>query len=286
MSESDPSGVVAEPQADPVVADKGEGTTPEEVAKVLNLPADKPVAKVDDAEEGDDPDTAKPDKQEDEPDETVEEDKAEESEPEKPLSPDEATTDDKYSFQIEDANGATFKITADAKMEDILSEFEPKNNGQVLDILEKLREVKDLKKADDLKAEDDKIAENRRSEASKLLTGWQEEAKALQGNKRLPEGADGEKRISAVYKFMADENDKRIKDNKPTLNSFEDALDKLENKEARDKAAADAKADKDKARENGAKVGGSSAAASTGIPTYRAGSSRNSNEALRSLGLI
>lgn len=284
MSESDAQGAVAEPQADPVVADKGEGTTPEEVAKVLNLPVDKPavdkpVAKVDDAEEGDDPDT-----QEEEPDETVEEDKVEE--PQKPVAPDEATTDDKYSFQISDANGATFKITADAKMEDILSEFEPKNNGQVLDILEQLREVKDLKKADELQAAEDATAQERRTAASKLLTDWQEEAKVLQGSKRLADGDDGDKRINQVYKFMADENDKRIKDSKPTLNSFEDALDKLENKEARDKVVADAKAAKETARKNGALVGGSSAASTSGGPVYRAGTAKNANQAIKSLGLL
>jgi hypothetical protein len=85
---------------------------------------------------------------------------------------------------------------------------------------------------------------------------------------------------------MADENEKRMKEGKATLNSFEDALDKLENKEARDKAVEAAKADKGEARRKGALVGGSSAPASSGPPVYKAGSATNANDALRKAGLL
>lgn len=270
---------------------QGEGTTPEEVASVLkssgmNLPGSEAPPVVDD-EEGDEPEepVAAPPAEEEEAEEEPVEEPVEEPAKPVPAVADE-TADDKYSFEITDANDVTFKISADAKMEDILAEFEPKNNGQILDILEQLREVKGQKAVDDAKAETDKATEERQARASELLQGWDEEAKALQGNKRIAEGDDGSKRISAVYKFMADENDKRIKDGKPTLNSFEDALDKLENKEARDKAVADAKAEKEEARRKGGLVGGASAPASSGQPVYKAGTAKNANEAIRSLGLL
>jgi hypothetical protein len=294
MPEPDAPAVPAadnEPDA-PVDNPNGEGTTPEEVASVLksagiNLPENKPApeAAVDD-EEGEDPD--KPVVDEEEPAEAEEEPAEEEEpakEPAKQVEP-VAADDDKYSFQIEDANGVAFKISVGAKMEDILAEFEPKNNGQILDILEQLREVKDQKTADDAQAEQDSAAAARTEQTQQYLKGWSEEAEALQGAKRIPEGKDGETRIGEVYKFMADENDARIKANKPTLNSFEDALDKLENKEARDAKVEQDKQDKETARKNGGKVGGASAPASSGTPVYKAGSAKNANQAIRTLGLL
>jgi hypothetical protein len=85
---------------------------------------------------------------------------------------------------------------------------------------------------------------------------------------------------------MAEENDKRIKASRPTLDSFEDALDKLEAKEARE-ANAEAKVEaKNTARKNGALVGGSSAPAGNGPKVYRAGSARSMSEAIREQGLL
>lgn len=273
----------------------GEGTTPEEVAAAMksagvNLPAEPKAPVAADDEEGEDPDKAEepaaPPKGDEETSDDEPEDEEEEPEP-KPAAPEEPAADDnKYSFQVEDANGVTYKISADANVEDVLAEFEPKNNGQIISILDQLREVKAQKATDDAKAAEDSVKAERTERAGELLKGWGEEAKALQGAKRIPDGADGETRINKVYEFMADENTKRIADNKPTLNSFEDALDKLENKEARDKAVADAKADKDKARENGGKVGGASAPASSSSPVYKAGSAKNANQAIRSMNLL
>jgi hypothetical protein len=33
----------------------------------------------------------------------------------------------------------------------------------------------------------------------------------LQAQKRIPDGEDGDKRVDEVYKYMADENEKRMK---------------------------------------------------------------------------
>lgn len=287
---ADPSNEPApavEPGGLPANDPNGEGTTPEEVAEVLKssgikIPAAEAEAPADD-EEGDEPDEPAPVVPDEEPDE--EEEPAPPAEPETP-APVATTDDDKYSLQVEDANGVTYKISVGAKMEDIMAEFEPKNNGQILDILSQLSDLKDQKVADEAKAAGEAADEDRRTRASELLTGWQEEATVLQGSKRIPEGTDGEARINEVYKFMADENTKRMEAGKPTLNSFEDALDKMEAKEGRDKVVADAKTAKDKARENGGKVGGASAPASSGPPVYRANSARNINQAIRAAGLL
>lgn len=302
MTESaTPAAPAADPSAEPVTPandpasglpandSNGEGTTPEEVAKVLkssgiDIEKSEKQPKADDEEEGEDPDEkAKPTVTDDEEPEEEEKPKpvAKKEEP----APDDSA-EDKYSFQVEDANGVTYKITADADIEDVLKEFEPKNNGQIIKILDQLRTVKDQKTADDAKAVEDTAAEERRTRASEMLTGWQEEAKALQGDKRIPEGKDGETRINEVYKFMSDENGSRMKANKPTLNSFEDALDKMEAKEAREKAVEDAKTEKETARKNGNLVGGASAPASSGARAYRAGSAKNANQALRSMGML
>lgn len=272
---------------------KGEGTTPEEVAQVLkssgmNLPTT-------DEEEGDSPDKEDDKPSEDKPqdDEDAEAEEVEEAEdeakkpPQRGTPPSQETTDeDKYSFQVEDANGTTYKITADANLENVLEDFEPKNNGQIISILDQLRGVKELKAADEAQAADDSAKAERQARADELLKSWGDEATALQTDKRIPEGKDGQARIDQVYKFMSKENTARIKANRPTLNSFEDALDKLENQEARDKVVADAKADKTQARKNGALVGGSSApATSSATPVYKGGA-KNANQALRSMGLL
>jgi hypothetical protein len=287
----------AEPNGLPDNDTNGEGTTPEEVSQVLksagmNLP-DAPQAQIDDDEEGDDPDkvvaddTPKPDEDTKEEPEADDEQEEEVKDPPKPdVKPEEQSTEDKYAFTVEDANGVTYKITADADIEDVLKEFEPKNNGQIISILDQLRQVKEAKSLDDAKAAEDSVKAERTEAANKLLEGWGAEAKDLQAQKRIPDGADGDKRVEQVYKFMADENEKRMSAGKPTLNSFEDALDKLENKEARTKAVEDAKSDKANARKNGALVGGSSAAATSGSPTYVRGMARNANEAIQKMGLL
>lgn len=295
----------------------GEGTTPEEVAATLRSSGMKvdtpPAAAAGDDEEGDDPDAAAAGAGDDDAAAGAGDDDAAAGDDDAAAGDDEdepaAGADDgkpaptaeevkaaqdaknaeitsKYAFEVTDANNVTFKITPDATMEDILAEFEPKNNGQILDILEKLREAKDSQKADQAEEAKQTQATERAQRASEIQKGWTAEAKDLQAQKRIPDGDDGDKRISDVYEFMATENTARMKAGRPTLNSFEDALDKLENKEARDKTVEDAKAEKETARKNGGLVGGSSAPAGNAAPVYKAGAARNANDALRSMGLL
>lgn len=287
----------------------GEGTTPEEVQQVMRnagvkLPAEKAAA-ADDSEEGDDPDAGAADEGagdagaadegSDEGDDAAaaDDDLADDGKPTPTAEEVKAAQDarnaeisDKYSFEVTDANGVTFKIPVGATMEEVLAEFEPKNNGQVIDILKKLGELEALKATDDAKEADETSKTEQAQRASEIRQGWATEEKDLQAQKRIPEGKDGEKRVADIYKFMAEENDARMKAGKPTLNSFEDALDKLENKEARNAKVAADKKEKDDARKNGALVGGSSAAVTTATPVYRAGSAKNANAALRSMGML
>lgn len=287
----------------------GEGTTPEEVASVLkssgiNLPAEPKAAAADD-EEGDDPDAIVADAgEEDAAGEGTDTEEVANEEPVKPATEDDgkpaptdeevqaaadarvATADDKYSFEVEDANGVTFKVPVGAKMEDVLKEFEPKNNGQILDILDQLRDMKAQKAADDATEAENTSKAEQAQRVSEIRKAWDGEVTDLTAQKRIPEGTEGEDRVKEVYKFMAEENGKRMEAGRPTIGSFEDALDKLEAKEGREAKVAADKAAKDDARKNGGLVGGSSAPATGSSPVYRAGTARNANEAIRAMGLI
>jgi hypothetical protein len=276
-----------------------ETTTPEEVKSILgksgmSLPAE-PTAAEDD-EEGDEPDAplAKED------DAAGEGQDAEEIANEDPIEPEEedkpepatdkvedapSADDDKYSFTVEDANGVTYKITAGAKMSEVLDGFELKNDGQALDILKELQKVETQKESDEAASQDKAAKAEHEQNVANIRKGWEKEVAGLAAEKRIPEGDDGEARIAEVYKFMHEENGKRIEANRPTIGSFEDALDKLENKEARDAKDKASKEAKDKARENGGKVGGSSAPATSSAPVYKGGA-RNANEAIKVMGLL
>lgn len=273
------------------------GVTEAEVRSTLRnsgikLPAE-PTAAADDDEEGDDVDAADDAGVADDDAGNADEDLADDG---KSAPTDEeiqaaqdaksAEAADKYSFEVTDANGVTFKVPVDATMEDVLAEFEPKNNGQVIDILEKLREMKEQKAKDDASEADETAKAETAQRASEIRKSWDAEVTDLTAQKRLPTGEDGEKRTAEVYKFMAAENDKRMQDGKATLNSFEDALDKLEAKEGRDAKVAADKKEKEDARKNGSLVGGSSAASTNATPVYKAGAAKNANAALRSMGLI
>lgn len=260
--------------------------TQEEVsAAVRSLGMDVPVETNTETPENDTPDeTTEPtDPATDSPAdvETDTEDEVEEPAPvpeDKP-APELSTTDaPDFSFEITDANDVTFKIGPEDNLEDILKEFEPKNNGQIINVLERLREIKDEKKAyDETQAEEASKAETAATVAE-IQESWQTEFKAL--------AIADEDRREEVMKYMADENDQRQKDNRPLIRTVEHALLGLEKQEAKQEADDKAKAAKDKARENGSLVGGSSAPASTAAPVYQPNSARNSSEAIRAMGLL
>lgn len=272
------------PEVTPEAPAKGEGTTPEEVAQVLKSSGMKLRVAPKAAEEpvADEPVT----EADVEPEKPAEE---KVTPPAKaPETPEVVPEGKTFSIEVEDANGVTFKINAGDSLEDALRDFEPKNNGQILQVLRSVEKMEaDKAKYDaDQATEAETAAKNVRVAA--IQQGWSEEIKDLQAQKRIPEnGKDADNtRVAEVYKFMAEENTKRIAANKPTIGSFEDALDKLENKEVRAAKVEADKAERDTARKNGGLVGGSSAPASNTPAAYKAGTARNSAEAIRKLGLL
>jgi hypothetical protein len=190
-----------------------------------------------------------------------------------------------FSFKVVDKNGKEFTVNAGDNIDDVLAEFELKSSTQAMSILRQLDKI-EAEKANYEKDQQEETANTERAAViESLQKTWADELKDLQAQKRIPAGTDND-RINEVYKFMAAENTKRIDQGRPTIQSFEDALDKLENQETRAKAVEADKVAKEEARANGGKVGGSSAPAANATPVYRANSARNANEAIRALGLL
>lgn len=209
--------------------------------------------------------------------------KAEEAKPAEPEAPTETPT---FTVEIEDANGKKFTVGPEDNLEEVLAEFEPKNNGQVLQLMRDLDRLGNEQKAWTEQQEEQKTEAEKAARISEIQASWDKEVLKLQGEKRLPLDGKIEDRKSEVFKFIAEENAKRTQEGRPLLQSFEDALDKLELQE---RQAADKKAEQDKrveTRRRGGMVGGSSAPASSGGPVYRAGAARNASEAINSLGLL
>jgi hypothetical protein len=269
-------------------ADAGESTTPEEVSQVLGLNAPETVTadevetetEEETPENPEAPETTTPETEEEAPEVETTATTTETSTPEVPT----------FSMEIEDANGEKFTIT---ELGDLPEDFEPKNNRQIMEILDGLRDLKSQKESYETdKATKAAEAEKQQNIAS-IQASWEAEIKELQGSKRLTVATDpknqedkANQRISAVFNFMAEENEKRQEAGRPMLQSFEDALDKLENREAKEAAVEKAKRDKELAKQRGGMVGGSSAPATNGSPAYRTGQARNASEAIRSLGLL
>lgn len=193
-----------------------------------------------------------------------------------------------FSMTVTDEDGVTFKIAAGDDLDEALADANITKTSKIMSIMRQLDKLEAQKS--DYEADQQKQADaDKHTEAvANIQKGWDDEIKSLQAEKRIPttaKGADNE-RVAEVYKYMAEQNDARIKAGRPTIGSFEDALDKLENKEAREAKVEAAKTAKDEARKNGALVGGSSAPATSGTPVYKAGSARNSGQALKALGIL
>lgn len=265
-----------------------EGTTADEVAQVLNLPTAEAQPEAPETEQGE--------AEEEQPSEVVPDTPAAEQPPEQPAAPEEPKPAEEtaqpeapnFTIEIEDAQGNKFTVGPDDNLEDVLAEFEPKNNGQVLQLMRELDRLQGEKQ----NWEAQEAATTAEAEHTKLITsiqeGWNKEITELQGQKRIPVSADGKdnERVQQVYAFMSEENEKRVAAGKPMIQSFEDALDKLELKELREAEKAKSKEAKEEARRKGGLVGGSSAPASSGSPVYHAGTARNASEAIHSLGLL
>jgi hypothetical protein len=292
-------GGEAAPAADAPVFSDGEpetgGTTPEEVASVLKgagikVAAQSDTPPVNDAADGDDPEATNTDTPPPATPDSDHEETVTPAAPETPPAPADAATPETpdFGFTVENEEGQSFKVSPGDNLDDVLADFTPKNAGQLMEIIKQQSAAE--AKLEAYNDEQQKAADEaaRMESVASIQEGWDQEIKALQGEKRIEVTSDGSTpaRVQEVFDFMGVENTKRAQAGRPQLASFEDALDKLENKERRDAAVQADKDAKATARSNGALVGGSSAPATGGPKPYVAGSARNVNQAIRAAGLI
>jgi hypothetical protein len=264
---------VSEPLTENIsAADGGETTTEDEVAKLLHLPSLNGI--VEDNEDDEDEATKLAEEEAETrrlADEAAEKQKNDEA------SAEQAKVEEKnknksdveepktFTMEVEDANGQKITLSPDDDIEEMFKDFEPKNNGQIFKILDDLHQLRAEKSAYDTDQSVKSEEAERTAKINEIQEGWDSEIKSLQGEKRIPISTDGkeEPRIAEVFKFMGEENEKRVASNRPTINSFEDALDKLELRETKEEAAKKAKDAKELARTRGGMVGGSSAPSRT-----------------------
>lgn len=261
-----------------------ETTTPEEVAELLNLPV--PEKQEETAEESDEEAENSEESTESEEEDTETEEESGDEEESTEQEQEEQGETPTFELEVEDANGEKFVLKPGDDLEKVLKDFEPKSNGQIFAVLKQLSDLENQKS--EYEAEQANKAEeaDKQERIANIQKGWDAEIKALQGTKRIEVGANGKsERVDKVFEFMNKENDKRMQDGRPLIQSFEDALDKLELSELRADEAKKAKEAKETARKNGGKVGGASAPATAGTPVYKGGA-RNASDALRGMGIL
>lgn len=264
-----------EPSTENIVG--GENTTPEEVAQILNLPQDESTD-----EEAEEP-VADEEEPAEEPGEEPADEEPKEETPAEEVTPTEEPT---FALEVEDANGEKITINAGDDLEQVLADFEPKSNGQIFKILQDVMRLEGEKQAHDAQQAESTERAEYEAKVAKVQAGWDAEIEALQGEKRLSvKEEERTERVNEVFKFIAEENAKRSQSDRPLIQSFEDALDKLELREKKEAEAEAKKEAKTQQRRNGGLVGGSSAPATSGAPVYRGGA-RNANEALRQIGAL
>jgi hypothetical protein len=261
-----------------------ESTTPEEIAELLHLPTpEKEETEEQEEDEETEESEESEESEEQEESESEEDDESEEEELEESEEEADAPT---FELEVEDANGEKFILKPGDDLEKALRDFEPKNNGQIFAVLKQIGELEAQKAQYDSEQAEKAEQADTQQRISDIQKGWDKEIEALRGQKRIELDAKGKsERVDKVFEYMNKENDKRLEDGRPLIHSFEDALDKLELSELREAEAQKAKEEKKLARERGAKVGGSSAPATSGAPVYKGGA-RTANDAIRAMGLI
>ena len=191
----------------------------------------------------------------------------EERKPAAPSTP----SDEELSIEVVDADGVTHKISV---IEDLPEDFSPKNNRQILEIvsqLSKLDAKRETQAIETEKAQQEALIQETKEAQFK---SWDAEIAELAKDKRIT-STDTE-RVNAVFGYMNEINNARIKAGNPNLvTSFEDALDKFEVKEAKDNAEAAKKNETEKAKAKASLIGRSSASANGDNYVYRAGSARS-----------
>lgn len=272
-----------------------ESTTPEEVASILHLPNNQTEESNTDEQQqsdtqgddgsvsGDDGDNGDVEQSEpvDAPQEQEDSTQVEDTQQQ-------ATEAPTFALEVVDANGKSFTINPGDSLEEVLADFEPKNNGQIIQLLNDVNRLAAEKADYESRQAQEQEQAARQQEVDKIMSGWTKEQEQLVTAKRLPVGADGkpkQDRIDQVFAYMQEENSSRLQTGKPLINSFEDALDKLELKEQRQNQAKAAREAKEAARKTGSLVGGTSSPSVSQSPTY-SGGARTASEAARMMGLL
>lgn len=289
------------PAEAPVSAEE-QARVDEMVSKELGLPLPEELKDVK-AEEKADDDTEDEDKETEENDQSGEEDTqaedaaevsdkgkvSEESEAEADKSKDDAV-EAELVYTFKDATGKTFVLKPGDSLEEVLNDFEPTSNGQIMQVL---REFQNLEaKQSEIEADRQKaVYEEQQEQAAKerqeqTMQSWESEIEALQkaGVLETPKAKPGSnnwlkdpavQKLDGVFKFMAEENEKRAKEGQMPITSFGTALT-IMTQEAEKKAKEDAiKRDNDAAKAKAELVGrGGSSAADSGAQLYRAGSAK------------
>ncbi len=170
----------------------------------------------------------------------------------------------------------------------IPDDFAFKSDKQLAEILEAKQEMANLYKERSTEFEAKQAEASSEQQRAEQLASWDAEVQDLieSGILEAPKAKVGDKdfledpsvqKIDAIFKFMAEANDQRVKDGKFPIRSFGTAFTMYTNDqnvkaeaEAKAKEIADTKA-------KGALIGGSSAASAGGgeRPTYVAGSAAN-----------
>jgi hypothetical protein len=203
--------------------------------------------------------------------------KPEDATDDKPVVPGDA---DDLFVEVEDAEGNKLKIT---KIEDLPEDFTPKNNRQVIEILDQLHKLEAKVAANKESALEQAEAQQVEEAKNQQMVAWDNEISELQKGGRLEKpkaAADSAKfledpavkKVSDVFNFIAETNKARLEKGNPNMiKSFEDALDLFEAKEARERASKAAKADTATAKEKAGVIGRASAPAGNEPEAYRAG---------------
>lgn len=180
-------------------------------------------------------------------------------------------SDEDLFIEVVDSEGVTHKIST---LDDLPDDFVPKNNVETLRIvaeLSKLDAKREQRATDAVEAEQAAAVKETQDAQFK---SWDKEIAELGKTDRVD--IKDTDRINDVFGYMNEINAARQKAGNPNLiTSYEDALEKYEAKEVRDKAETDKKNGNDLAKAKSSVIGRSSATAGADRYVYRAGSARS-----------
>lgn len=206
---------------------------------------------------------------------------------EKPVASGEATDRTPLTLAVTDKNGKEFTLKAGDNLDEVLADFDPKNNGQIVKLLDDFRQLNADQQAADAEAKTEADTQAAEANRQAQVQEWDNEITQLQADNRVPKpvakvGTAAWKtdpavvRVSEVFEFMTKENARRqAAGSNNFITSFEDALDKIERVELSKQVAAAAKttttAADATARAKASRVQGAGARSGNTTAPYRPG---------------